>query len=388
MQILGLGHPRTGTGYHSALLRSFGLDVLHEVRGKDGIVAWQLAANDKNDNYVYILPRDVPVVNPEVILYNVRDPFQSIPSIVFTEDIHQPSLAFRERHGVVKSANIVETAIRSLAQWDKLIEDRKFDLRWRVEDESLVVRDHLASMGFIIRGNGTLPSQDTNGRQHPSWNDPRIAAEFRAVSLDDLATLDKLCEKWGYESCVRRVKVLLSKREREKALLSHYAKNIEYYSFASCRAEIEGLMNRFEKVLIGARVLDLGCGTGGLTESLHGHASYIGIDYCPERIERAKKVHPGNEFRVEDVYGFLEGTDETFDIIFAFEVLEHLEDPELVISLAKKRLACGGCIVGSVPINEPYVAHLSVFKTREEVEKRLCPDVVFEKERHFFCLWM
>jgi len=42
--ILGLVHPRTGTGYTAKLLQSWGLDVKHEKMGKDGTVDWSLAA--------------------------------------------------------------------------------------------------------------------------------------------------------------------------------------------------------------------------------------------------------------------------------------------------------------------------------------------------------
>ena len=42
VEILGLGHTRTGTGYTSKVLSDWGLDVGHEVMRKHGIVSWLL----------------------------------------------------------------------------------------------------------------------------------------------------------------------------------------------------------------------------------------------------------------------------------------------------------------------------------------------------------
>jgi len=46
--ILGVGHPRTGTGYTAKLLQSWGLDVGHEKMGEHGTVDWSLAPASKS----------------------------------------------------------------------------------------------------------------------------------------------------------------------------------------------------------------------------------------------------------------------------------------------------------------------------------------------------
>lgn len=104
------------------------------------------------------------------------------------------------------------------------------------------------------------------------------------------------------------------------------------------------------------RVLDVGCGTGSVTEVIRTktRAGVIGIEPDPER--QAKAAARGLE-----VYcGFLtenflleHGPFQT--IVFA-DVLEHLPNPGEILMVAQKGLAPGGTIVASVP----NVAHLFV----------------------------
>ena len=75
IKILGLGHPRTGTGFTSSILNSWGLEVGHEKLERDGVVAWQLAV--ENGPWPYMA--DFPNVESEILIYNVRDPRTSIP---------------------------------------------------------------------------------------------------------------------------------------------------------------------------------------------------------------------------------------------------------------------------------------------------------------------
>jgi len=79
--VLGLGHARTGTSHSAKIMKSWGMRVSHEGMDLHGIVAWQLAPDAPppliafnrepklfRDQYEY-----------ETIVYNVRDPFFSLP---------------------------------------------------------------------------------------------------------------------------------------------------------------------------------------------------------------------------------------------------------------------------------------------------------------------
>jgi 2-polyprenyl-3-methyl-5-hydroxy-6-metoxy-1,4-benzoquinol methylase len=80
------------------------------------------------------------------------------------------------------------------------------------------------------------------------------------------------------------------------------------------------------------RVLDLGCGSGTLLYFLQaaGYRELSGIDSSPEQIEHARQLGFPNVSEA-DVFGFLETTaDDSYDVVVAFDMIEHLTKPELL----------------------------------------------------------
>ncbi len=75
----------------------------------------------------------------------------------------------------------------------------------------------------------------------------------------------------------------------------------------------------------GARVLDVGCGTGFFTAwYLARGARVTGVDIAPTSIERLRERHPGARFLLADVSeADLEGP---YDLVNAFDVLYHIVD--------------------------------------------------------------
>jgi methionine biosynthesis protein MetW len=106
----------------------------------------------------------------------------------------------------------------------------------------------------------------------------------------------------------------------------------------------------------GSKILDVGCGTGSITELLKRFAQVdiIGIEPDPLRAmaarERGLTVFGG--FLSEEFFT----QRGTFDTIVLADVLEHLSAPAQLMTIAKCGLAPGGSIVLSVP----NVAHWSV----------------------------
>jgi len=98
-----------------------------------------------------------------------------------------------------------------------------------------------------------------------------------------------------------------------------------------------------------SRVLDVGCGTGVITEIIQRHrsASVVGIEPDVARVRRAHarglEVHLG--FLTEE---FIRQHG-PFDCIVFADVLEHLPNPAAVVLLARQALKPGGSIVASVP---------------------------------------
>src|SRR5690349_2496687 len=99
----------------------------------------------------------------------------------------------------------------------------------------------------------------------------------------------------------------------------------------------------------GARVLDVGCGPGTITVDIAQRVApgrVIGMDASPAVIEqaRADATDVDNlEFVTGDVYA-LDTPDDTFDVVHAHQVLQHLPDP--VGALREMRRVCkpGGVV--------------------------------------------
>jgi hypothetical protein len=193
IKILGLGHPRTGTGFTSSILNSWGLEVGHEKLERDGVVAWQLAV--ENGPWPYMA--DFPNVESEILIYNVRDPRTSIPSIAFTENTKSMSLNYRLKNGVLESPNCVEQAIHSILQWDRLITLRNPDFTFRIEDQSQDLFAFLQGKGFEIQW--VESNQKVNARDHGRTIDKDLQTEFEKVRPSLRARINDYCVRYGYD---------------------------------------------------------------------------------------------------------------------------------------------------------------------------------------------
>lgn len=188
--ILGVGHPRTGTGFTAKALTDWGLEVGHEAMGRDGMVAWQLAVPPP-----WLFIQDVKPFDHQVLIYNVRNPKTSIPSIVFTENINPESVNFRLQHGVQRSNNRVEHAILSILRWDFIINRLRPDITYRIEDEAPRLYEALKAKG-VISAELVVPGV-VNERQHPDWT--ALQDELVRVRPSLRAKINDYCVRYGYE---------------------------------------------------------------------------------------------------------------------------------------------------------------------------------------------
>ena len=94
----------------------------------------------------------------------------------------------------------------------------------------------------------------------------------------------------------------------------------------------------------GELILDLGCGTGQLTQKIaDAKAIVIGIDNSPAMIAEARKNYPHLEFEVADAKNFT--FSELFDAVFSNAALHWIKPPETVISNVWQALKPGGRFV-------------------------------------------
>ena len=94
----------------------------------------------------------------------------------------------------------------------------------------------------------------------------------------------------------------------------------------------------------GERILDLGCGTGPLTEQIaEKGAQVIGIDRSPDMIRQAKEKYPARRFEVMDATQI--SFAEPFDAVFSNATLHWIKEPEKVIRGIVNVLKPGGRFV-------------------------------------------
>ena len=113
--------------------------------------------------------------------------------------------------------------------------------------------------------------------------------------------------------------------------------------------------NRFFAMLVrkhgpdSGRVLELGCGLGHLLGWLADQYEVYGTDINPWALFQACKNVPLGRYlflSAEDLGAF---PNDTFQVVIAKHVVEHLEDPEAAISEISRVLAPGGLLLLATP---------------------------------------
>ena len=192
--ILGVGHPRTGTGYTAKLLQSWGLDVGHEKMGEHGTVDWSLAPASKS---IWIGGVDFREWDWEHIIYCIRDPRTSIPSIVYTENVGKTSEKFRKEMGVSPTSSKIGDAIMSIIKWDEYIRKLNPNLIFRIEDESKKLFDYLDNKDIDVKWNDSIIGNPQNTRDHKTWDD--LIKEEQYVGNLYKKKINRFCDIYGYD---------------------------------------------------------------------------------------------------------------------------------------------------------------------------------------------
>ena len=115
----------------------------------------------------------------------------------------------------------------------------------------------------------------------------------------------------------------------------------------------------------GAKVLDIGCGAGLLSEALAGEGARVtAIDLAPELIDVAKlhQLEAGHQidYRVQSAEAIADELPGGFDAVTCMEMLEHVPDPGSVIEACARLLKPRGRLFLSTLNRTPAAFALAI----------------------------
>jgi SAM-dependent methyltransferase len=134
-----------------------------------------------------------------------------------------------------------------------------------------------------------------------------------------------------------------------------------------------------DEVNPGERVLDLGFGAGHFTAVLaEAGARPVGAEVAEAAIARAEARHPELDFQFVPIEGPLPFDDNSFDIVWSSEVIEHVADTARWLSEVRRVLTPRGRLLlttpshgrlrvalqGIEPFSEPLGDHLHLYTRR------------------------
>jgi ubiquinone/menaquinone biosynthesis C-methylase UbiE len=119
--------------------------------------------------------------------------------------------------------------------------------------------------------------------------------------------------------------------------------------------KVNALLTRIGKKC-SMTILDAGCGNGQFSQLLIslGVSNVVGVDFSHNMIMWAKERSVRGKFRerLDLALGKLENLnfkDESFDVVFMFGVMEHLEDPHSAFREVRRVLRKGGKLILDIP---------------------------------------
>jgi 2-polyprenyl-3-methyl-5-hydroxy-6-metoxy-1,4-benzoquinol methylase len=104
-----------------------------------------------------------------------------------------------------------------------------------------------------------------------------------------------------------------------------------------------GLAENWLKRVVGEKILDVGCWDGGFLVNLPRQWKKFGIEINEKAVARAQSV--GVNIIEENVYQSHKNFGNFFDVVTAFDIIEHVEDPGFFLDQLIKYTRPGGYIL-------------------------------------------
>lgn len=122
----------------------------------------------------------------------------------------------------------------------------------------------------------------------------------------------------------------------------------QHWWYLARREIVAELIEREIKLPAGARILEIGCGTGHNLEMLSrfGSADGIEIDAAARALASERLGRPIGDAPLPELPGVADGS---YDLVAILDVLEHVEDDRAALRSMARKLKPGGRILITVP---------------------------------------
>ncbi|MBA3527484.1 MAG: class I SAM-dependent methyltransferase [Pseudomonadota bacterium] len=143
-----------------------------------------------------------------------------------------------------------------------------------------------------------------------------------------------------------------------------------HWWYRARRDVLEALIRRSVDLPAGARLLEVGCGTGHNLAMLQrfGHVDAIELDPAARAIAERRLGRPVSDSRLPELEGIPRSH---YDLIGAFDVIEHIDDDAAAVSALAACLKPGGKLVVAVPAHQwMWSAHDELNHHKRRYSKR------------------
>ena len=122
-------------------------------------------------------------------------------------------------------------------------------------------------------------------------------------------------------------------------------------------------------------MLDIGCGNGNALFHFSRNFKVYGLDISPYIIKEVKKSNSNINVKICDIEKSKVPFKEKFDVIFLWNIIEHMKNPGAVLKKLKKSLAKDGYVVIHLP---------TINNAISKIEYKILWDWLLKEKTHIF----
>jgi SAM-dependent methyltransferase len=130
----------------------------------------------------------------------------------------------------------------------------------------------------------------------------------------------------------------------------HYKNQNKHWWFTVKKKIILQLIRSHLQQSNGIKILDVGCGTGLMLNELSKFGTVYGLDSSEEAKEFCKEIFQG-EVKIGSLPNKFPYEENSFDLIVALDVIEHISEDINTIKILYNALKHGGILIITVPAN-------------------------------------